>query len=75
MYLLKSKDETIDIFKYYKNEIENQLDKKIKTIRSDKGESTIYLLMSFIKSMVLFIKLQLLIHLNLMELLSAKIVH
>ena len=37
VYLLKSKDEAIEMFKHYKNEVENQLSKKIKAIRSDRG--------------------------------------
>ena len=37
VYLLRNKDETIDIFIKYKNEIENQLSKKIKTHRFDRG--------------------------------------
>ena len=37
VYLLNSKDETIDAFRQYKTEVENQLDKKIKKIRSDRG--------------------------------------
>ena len=37
MYLLRSKDEVIEIFKLYKNEVENQLSKKIKAIKSDRG--------------------------------------
>ena len=37
MYLLKSKDEAIDKFVLYKAEVENQLNKKIKRIRSDRG--------------------------------------
>ena len=37
VYLLNSKDEAIDAFKQYKIEIENQLNKKIKMIRSDRG--------------------------------------
>ena len=36
-YLLKSKDEAIDKFKVYKSEVENQLNKKIKVLRSDRG--------------------------------------
>ncbi|GKA69082.1 retrovirus-related pol polyprotein from transposon TNT 1-94 [Tanacetum coccineum] len=36
-YLLKSKDEAIDKFVLYKNEVENQLGKKIKVVRSDRG--------------------------------------
>ncbi|XXG54031.1 hypothetical protein AAC387_Pa03g2009 [Persea americana] len=37
VYLLRSKDEALKMFKHYKNEVENQLDKKIKVIRSDRG--------------------------------------
>lgn len=37
VYLLKSKDEAIDKFVLYKNEVENQLNKKIKVVRSDRG--------------------------------------
>ena len=35
VYLLKSKDEIIEKFVLYKNEVENQLNKKIKMLRSD----------------------------------------
>ena len=37
MYLLKSKDEAIEKFVLYKIEVENQLNKKFKVLRSDKG--------------------------------------
>ena len=37
VYLLKSKDEEIEKFVLYKNEVENQLNKKIKVLRSDRG--------------------------------------
>ena len=37
VYLLKSKDEAFDKFVLYKNEIENQLNKKIKVLRTDRG--------------------------------------
>ena len=37
VYLLRSKDEAIEAFVQYKNEIENQLNKKNKVLRSDKG--------------------------------------
>ncbi|RVX22336.1 Retrovirus-related Pol polyprotein from transposon TNT 1-94 [Vitis vinifera] len=36
VYLLKSKDEAIEKFVLYKNEVENQLNKKIKVLRSDR---------------------------------------
>lgn len=35
--MLKSKDETTDIFMKYKLEVENQLNKRIKRLRSDRG--------------------------------------
>nr|ABB47727.2 retrotransposon protein, putative, Ty1-copia subclass [Oryza sativa Japonica Group] len=37
MYLLKTKDEALDYFNIYKAEVENQLDRKIKRLRSDRG--------------------------------------
>ncbi|KZV28460.1 hypothetical protein F511_03263 [Dorcoceras hygrometricum] len=37
VYLLRSKDEAIEAFTKYKNEVENQLTSKIKMIRSDRG--------------------------------------
>ena len=37
VYLLKSKDEAIEKFALYKNEVENKLNKKIKVLRSDRG--------------------------------------
>ncbi|GJU01113.1 retrovirus-related pol polyprotein from transposon TNT 1-94 [Tanacetum coccineum] len=37
VYLLKSKDEAIDKFVLYKTKVQNQLGKKIKVVRSDRG--------------------------------------
>jgi transposase InsO family protein len=37
IYLLKSKDESLHYFKIYKTEVENQLERKIKRVRSDRG--------------------------------------
>jgi transposase InsO family protein len=37
VYLIKIKDEALRYFKIYKAEIENQLEKKIKRLRSDRG--------------------------------------
>ena len=37
VYLLRSKDEALEKFMHYKNLVENQLDRKIKAIRSDRG--------------------------------------
>ena len=37
VYLLRSKDEALEMFQHFKNEVENQLDRKIKVIKSDRG--------------------------------------
>ena len=37
VYLLRNKDEARDAFIKYKNEVENQLSKKIKRLRTDRG--------------------------------------
>jgi len=37
VYLLKTKDEALHYFKTYKAEVENQLERKIKRLRSDGG--------------------------------------
>jgi hypothetical protein len=37
VYLLKSKDEALHYFKTYKVEAKNQLKRKIKRLRSDRG--------------------------------------
>ena len=37
IYLVNTKDEALNSFKNYKAEVENQLDKKIKVLRSDRG--------------------------------------
>ena len=37
VYLLKTKDEALHYFKVYKAGVENQLEKKIKRLRSDRG--------------------------------------
>jgi hypothetical protein len=37
LYLVKTKDESLNCFKIYKEEVENQLEKKIKRVRSDRG--------------------------------------
>ena len=37
VYLLRTKDEALDYFKIYKAEVENQLERKIKSLRSDRG--------------------------------------
>ena len=37
VYLMKHKSETFEKFKEFQSEIENQCDKKIKALRSDRG--------------------------------------
>jgi transposase InsO family protein len=37
MYLLETKDEALHYFKAYKAEVENQLERKIKRLRSNQG--------------------------------------
>jgi transposase InsO family protein len=37
VYLMKHKDEAFHMFKVYKNEVENQKNKSIKILRSDRG--------------------------------------
>ena len=57
VYLLKSKDETIEKFVMYKNEVENQLNRRIKRIRSDRGGEYIELFSHSALNMVSFTKL------------------
>jgi len=42
VYLIKHKDEAFDMFLTYKTEVENQLNKKIKRIRSDRGGEYVF---------------------------------
>jgi len=35
LYLLHEKSQSLDIFKIYKTEVENQLNRKIKVVKSD----------------------------------------
>ena len=37
VYLMKHKYESFEKFKFFKNEVQNQLGKNIKTLRSDRG--------------------------------------
>jgi transposase InsO family protein len=37
VYLLKTKDEVLQYFKIYKDEVENQLERKVKRLRFDRG--------------------------------------
>jgi hypothetical protein len=38
VYLLKTKDKALHYFKIYKAEVENQLERKVRRLRSDRGE-------------------------------------
>ena len=60
---------------HYKNEVENQLGRKIKAIRSDRVVNMMHRSIGSVKNMVLFTKLLRLIHLSKMELLNVKIEH
>jgi hypothetical protein len=40
IYPIKERSKALDKFKIFKAEVENQLDKKIKIVRSDRGGST-----------------------------------
>ena len=46
MLLLHSKDEALSMFQIFKNEVEVQLDSKIKRLRKDKGGDIITLIIS-----------------------------
>ncbi|RVW95242.1 Retrovirus-related Pol polyprotein from transposon TNT 1-94 [Vitis vinifera] len=37
VYLIREKSEALDVFKIYKAEVENQLNRRIKSVRSDRG--------------------------------------
>ena len=37
LYLIHEKSQSLDVFKNFKAKVENQLSKKIKTVRSDRG--------------------------------------
>ena len=68
VYLLSSKDEAKNIFIKFKTEVENQKNKKIKRLQSDRGgEYGSALFKNFVKKMVLFMKSLHLVHLNKME--------
>jgi transposase InsO family protein len=42
LYLVKMKDEALNSFKIYKAEVENQLEWKIKRVKSDRGGKYLY---------------------------------
>ena len=37
VYLMRNKDESFDMYKHYKTKVENQKNRKIKILRSDRG--------------------------------------
>jgi hypothetical protein len=75
VYILNSKDEALHYFKSYKAEVENQLERKIKRLRSDRGGeyfSAVFLI--FVWKMVLFMRGHLHTHHNPMGLLRERTV-
>jgi hypothetical protein len=57
VYLLKTKDEALYYFKAYKAKVENQLERKIKWLRSDRGgEYFSSDLLNYAWNMVLFMR-------------------
>ena len=58
VYLLRSKDEALEMFKLYKTEVENQLGKTIKMVRSDRGGEYDAPLNEFCAQLALFTKPQ-----------------
>jgi len=55
VYLLRHKDEAFDMFLSFKAEVENQLNKKIKRVRSDRGGEYISF-NEFVKKKELYMK-------------------
>jgi hypothetical protein len=73
VYLLKTKYEAFNYFKAYKAEVENQLERKIKRLRSDRGgEYFSNVFMSSAWNMVLFMRGHRHSHHNPMGLLKGK---
>src|SRR5438105_4939595 len=65
VYLLHNKDEALDYFKIYKAAVENQLERKIKRLRPDRGgEYFSKYLMYSVRNMGLFMRGHLPIHPN-----------
>lgn len=55
VYLLRYKGDAFNTFKLYKEEVENQLNKSINVLRSDKGgEYFLQNLIHFVKNMILY---------------------
>ncbi len=54
IYLLKSKDEALHYFKIYKAEVENQLERKIKHVRTGRGGEYFLKLLLALTFLVMF---------------------
>jgi hypothetical protein len=75
VYILKSKYEALHYFKTYKAEVENQIERKIKQLRSDRGgEYFQVIFLIFVWNMVLFMRGHRHTHHNLMGLLRERTV-
>jgi hypothetical protein len=76
IYLLKSKDEALHYFKIYKAEVENQLERKIKHLTSDRGgEYFSNTLDTFVRNTISFMRGHRLIHPNPMGLPKERTTH
>ena len=51
LYLLRTKDEALEMFIKYKREVENQKNKRIKRLRTDRGGEYVILLRNFVNKM------------------------
>ena len=67
MYLLKSKNGVVEKFVLYKTEVKNQLNKKIKVLRSDRGGEYEWQFANFYAQDGIIHEITTLIHLNPME--------
>jgi hypothetical protein len=57
LYLLKTRDEVLDYFKIYKAKVENQLERKIRCLRSYRGDEYFpKSLMISVQNMTLFMR-------------------
>ena len=57
VYLMKTKDQAFDMFMYYKSEVDNQTEKKIKVLRSDRVENiSLLIFLLFVRLMELYTK-------------------
>ena len=73
VYLLKSKDEALEMFKLYKKEVENPLNKRIKILRRDRGGEYEYPFEGICAKYGIITRPLLHIHLNKMVSLSIKV--